>query len=122
MIDPNNVHHAWVTYSGYDFNTPSQPGHVFSVSWSGSGFATWTDISFNLPKIPVNSVVFDSVTGDLYAGSDFVVMRLPAGSSTWTISGTGMPYVVSSALNILPGSRVLYSATHGRSVWKLNLP
>jgi hypothetical protein len=121
-IDPNNVHHAWVAYSGYKFNTPTTPGHVFSVTWSGSGLATWTDISTNLPEMPVNSIVRDDVTGDLYAATDFMVLRLPSGSSQWTVSGTGMPFVVISGLTVVPNSRVLYAATHGRSVWKLNLP
>jgi len=92
------------------------------VTWSGSGLATWTDISTNLPQIPVNAIVRDDVTGDLYAATDFIVMRLPAGSAQWTASGTGMPFVVISGLTIVPNSRVLYAATHGRSVWKLNLP
>jgi hypothetical protein len=121
-IDPNNVHHAWISYSGYDFNTPSQQGHIFSVTWSGSGTGTWTDISSNLPKIPFNAVVRDDFNGDLYAACDFIVMRLPNGGSVWTISGTGIPFVEVSGLTILPNSRLLYAATHGRSVWRLNLP
>jgi hypothetical protein len=121
-VDPFNVHHAWVSYSGYDFNTPLQPGHVFSVNWSGAGNATWTDISFNLPKIPINFIVFDSVRGDLFAACDFIVLRLPAGGTVWEPSGTGMPFVEVSGLTIIPNSRLLYAATHGRSAWVLNLP
>jgi len=121
-VDPNNVHHAWIAYSGYDFNTPTTPGHVFSVTWPGSGLATWTDISFNVPKIPVNAIVFDPVRGDLFAANDFIVLRLPAGSTVWEPSGTGMPFVEVSGLTIIPGSRILYAATHGRSVFQLFLP
>ncbi|HMC28383.1 MAG TPA: hypothetical protein VKM56_11385, partial [Verrucomicrobiae bacterium] len=27
-IDPTNPHHAWVSYNGYNINTPTTPGHV----------------------------------------------------------------------------------------------
>jgi hypothetical protein len=120
--DPTDAHHAWVSYSGYNFNTPSQPGHVFSVSWSGSGTATWTDISYNLPDSPIASIVRDDGTGDLYAASDFGVMTLPSGSTTWAVAGSGLPAVEVPGLTIVPSARVLYAATHGRSAWMLQLP
>jgi len=62
------------------------------------------------------------MTGDLYASSDFGVMRLPAGSSTWTVAGSGLPMVEVSGLTIVPEQRILYAATHGRSAWSLKLP
>jgi hypothetical protein len=120
-VDTTNGNHAWVTYSGYSAVTPSQPGHVFSVSWSGAGVATFTNISFNLPDIPLTSVVFDPVTGDLYTASDFAVFRMKAGQQQWDIAGIGMPIVEVPHLTINPGARVLYAATHGLSVWTLPL-
>jgi hypothetical protein len=122
-IDTSNNFHAWVTYSGYNFNTPSQTGHVFSVSWSGSGSqnAVWTDITNNLPDIPLTSIVFDPVTGDLYASSDFIVVRLAHGQTVWDIAGLGMPLVEVPHLTINPNARVLYAATHGLSAWTLPL-
>ena len=121
-IDPNNVRHAWISYSGYDFNTPTTPGHIFSVTWSGAGAATWLDISGNLPKIPTNAVIFDPFTGDLFAANDFIVLRKPAGSPTWFPAGSGMPFVEVSGLTMAPNAHILYAATHGRSVWQLFLP
>ncbi len=67
-------------------------------------------------------MVLDSVTGDLYAASDFGVMRLPNGTTTWAVAGTGLPNVEVPGLTIIPSARLLYAATHGRSAWKLNLP
>lgn len=120
-VDTANGNHAWVTYSGYSAVTPSQPGHVFSVSWSGAGTASFTNISFNLPDIPLTSVVFDPLTGDLYTASDFAVFRLKAGTTQWDIAGIGMPIVEVPHLTINPGARVLYAATHGLSVWSMPL-
>jgi hypothetical protein len=131
FIDPFNSHHAWITYSGYNFNTPNQPGHVFSVTWDGvaGDAATWTDLSFNFPDIPATAVAYDYFTGDLYAACDFTVLRLPNGSSSWVASGPlsspagpGLPVVEVTDLKIIPNYRMLYAATHGRGIWVLSLP
>ena len=122
FVDPTNARHAWIGYNGYNVNTPTRPGHVFEVTWTGTGTATWVDRSFNLPDFPITALVSDSVTGDLYAASDFGVMRLANGSGMWTVAGSGMPMVEIPGLTIIPGSRILYAATHGRSAWQLNLP
>jgi hypothetical protein len=120
-VDPSNPNHAWISYSGYNFNTP-EPGHVFSVVYNQlAGTATWTDISYNLSDLPVTDLVRDDVTGDLYASSDFGVMALDNGSTTWKAAGAGLPNVEVAGLTIVPGARVLYAATHGRSAWKLTL-
>ena len=44
-IDPTNANRAWLTYSGYNANTPTTPGHVFQVDYNpATHTATWTDI------------------------------------------------------------------------------
>jgi len=122
-IDPANANHAWISYSGYNFNTPAQPGHVFEVTYNqAGGTATWTDLSYNVGDLPATDLVRDDVTGDLYAASDFGVMRLPSGTTSWVLAATGMPMVEVPGLTIVPGSRILYAATHGRSAWMLKLP
>jgi hypothetical protein len=125
-VDPSNPNHAWISYSGYNFNTPSQPGHVFEVTYNPSGSsATWTSLDGTgagaLQDLPVTDLVRDDVTGDLYASSDFGVMALDSGSTTWKAAGAGLPNVEVAGLTIVPGARVLYAATHGRSAWKLTL-
>jgi hypothetical protein len=123
-VDPANAHHAWISYSGYNVNTPAQPGHVFEVTWSGTGAATWVDRSSNLPDFPITAVVRDSKTGDLYASSDFGVMKLTHGTTAWVVAGSGLPNVEVAGLTIVPdgAKRVLFAATHGRSAWSLDLP
>ncbi len=119
-VDTRNKNHAWVSYSGYNVNTPATPGHVFEVTWNGAA-ATFTDISYNLPDFPITSVVQDDATGDLYASSDFGVMRLGRHSTTWSVAGGGLPMVEVTKLSIVPSERILYAATHGRSAWVLRL-
>jgi hypothetical protein len=118
-IDPANASRAWVSYTGYNFNTPGQPGHVFEVVRTATT-ATWIDRTYNLADLPATAVVRDDLTGDLYVGSDFGVMRLANGATAWTVTG-GMPAVEVPGLTIVPGARVLYAATHGLGAWVLDL-
>jgi hypothetical protein len=123
-VDPQNHHHAWISYSGYNFNTPAQPGHVFEVTWNGAT-ATWTNLDGGtgpMGDLPVTDLVRDDLTGDLYAATDFGVLRQAASTTTWVLAGTGMPKVEVPGLTIVPGARLLYAATHGRSAWVLQLP
>ena len=122
-VDPTNPNRAWVSYSGYNFNTVAQPGHVFRVDWDGTT-ATWTNLDGGtgpLGDLPVTDIVRDDPTDTLYAATDFGVMKSVA-DGPWTLAGTGMPMVEVAGLTVVPGSRILYAATHGRSMWRLRLP
>ena len=77
------ANHAWISYSGYGSNTPATPGHVFEVVYDpGTGTSTWIDRSYDFGDLPVTDLVRDDVTGDLYAATDFGVLRLAAGTTT----------------------------------------
>jgi hypothetical protein len=125
-IDPTDANHAWISYSSYSSLTPSTPGHVFSVTYNPAGpSATWTNLDGSgttaFPDFPATAIVRDS-NGDLYVSNDWGVLRLPSGSTSWAVAGTGLPMVEVAGLTIVPGSRKLYAATHGRSAWQLTLP
>jgi hypothetical protein len=122
-IDPSNPNHAWVSYSGYSAYTPDTPGHVFEVTWDPSTHhATFTDRSYDLGDVPVTDVVFDAATGDVYASTDWAVLKLTHGTTAWVTAATGLPPVATYGLSLTPGSRTLWAATHGRGAWKLALP
>jgi hypothetical protein len=125
-VDKDNPNRAWVSYSGYNFNTPATPGHVFLVTWDPTaGSATWTNLDGGtgpMGDLPVTDLVADQVRGDLYAATDFGVLRLANGSSAWEAAGAGLPNVEVAGLTIVPNARRLYAATHGRSAWMLVLP
>ncbi len=125
-VDPANPNHAWISYSSYSSLTPGTPGHVFSVTYNpGPGTATWTNLDGSgataYPDFPATAIAHDS-NGDLYVGNDWGVLRLPNGSADWEVAGTGLPMVEVAGLTIVPGSRKLFAATHGRSAWSLTLP
>ena len=131
--DPNNINRAWVSYSGYNSGTPNTPGHVFEVIVTGAA-ATWRDLLVEQGTlqqrqgdIPITDLVRDDYTGDLYASTDFGVLRgvTANGGATyaWTRAGSSnFPFVETPGLTIDPCSRVLYAATHGRSIWRMFLP
>jgi len=127
-VDPANSNHAWISYSGYNANTPATPGHVFEVTYNqAAGTATWTNLDGGtgpMGDLPTTDLVRDDVTGDLYASTDFGVATLAGGNPAngWVAAGEGLPNVEVAGLTIVPGARKLYAATHGRSAWALTLP
>jgi hypothetical protein len=120
-VDPTNANRVWVAYSGYNINTPAQPGHIFEVVRNpATNTVTYTDRSLNLDDFPATAIVRDDLTGDLYLGTDFAVWRLANGASAWTLTA-GMPTVEVAGLTIVPSARVLYAATHGLGAWQMDL-
>jgi hypothetical protein len=122
-VDPADSNHAWIVYNGFNATVGSIPGHVFEVRFNpNSSTATWTSRDHDLGDLPLTSVALDSVTGDVYAGTDYGVILLASGSTSWTLAAPGMPNVEVPSLAIVPGARKLYAATHGLGAWLLNLP
>lgn len=125
-VDPTNPNHAWVAYSGYAFNTPAQPGHIYSVVFNPVGpTATFTNIDGTGPgafdDFPATSVV-RAPNGDLYASNDFGVLRLPNGFADWEVAGINLPKVEVCQLLISPDGKKIFAATHGRSAWSADIP
>ena len=55
-----------------------QLGHVFDVRFDPrTGRAHFRDISLGLADQPITDVAYDDGTGDLYAATDYGVLRLP---------------------------------------------
>ena len=121
-VDPADGNHAWISYSGFNSATPDTKGHVFEVRYDpATGKASWTDRSYDFGDMPVSDLVRDDRTGDLYAATDFGVLRLAAGTSTWTNAAPGLPNVEVAGLTVVSGQRILYAASHGLGAWRLNL-
>ena len=122
-VDPANGNRAWISYSGFNALTPDQPGHVFEVTWDpGTSTSQWISRDYDLGDLPINHLVRDTKTEDLYAATDFGVLVLPSGSTHWLEAGAGLPTVLTPYLQILPEKRVLFAGTHGLGAWYLMLP
>jgi PKD domain len=121
-IDPANPNHAFVSFSGYDAATPDQPGHVFDVRYDPArSRATWTSLDANLPDTPITDVAYDDMTGDLYVGTDYAILRRPAGAKAWEQAAAGLPLASVTNTVLRADGRVLYAATYGRAAWRLAL-
>ncbi|MBC7261981.1 MAG: hypothetical protein H5T63_08200, partial [Chloroflexi bacterium] len=110
---------AYVVYNGFDEHTPSTRGHVFKTTNYGS---SWQNISSNLPNIPVLSIALDrDAPGTIYIGTDIGVFRSRNDGVSWELFNNGMANVAVVDLALNPDTDVLLAATHGRSVYRLNL-
>jgi hypothetical protein len=141
--DLGDSSHAWVTYSGYNAVTPTTPGHVFSVTESGtftnlnvesgtSAFPTPT----NDGDLPVSDIVRDDQKGTLYVSTDFGVLEgKQDGTNGWRVT-KGLPRFEVMHLEIEPSARVptclgadkknacpnvMYAATHSQGIWSMGL-
>lgn len=118
-VDPIDPSVAYATFSGFAIGTDTL-GHVFRTADAG---LTWTDISGNLPNMPMNDLVIDpDRPGTLYVATDAGVMISTDNGASWNSLGNGLPRVVVSSLALHRPARILRAATHGRSVWEIGVP
>jgi photosystem II stability/assembly factor-like uncharacterized protein len=116
-VDPHNASTAYVTFSGFS-GYGDNLGHVVMTTNAGS---TWTDISSDLPNIPVNGIVVDPISsGYIYVGTDFGAFYTSNTGGSWSTLGTGLPRVAVYGLSYQSASHILWAVTHGRSVWSLD--
>lgn len=108
-IDPRNPEIAYVTLSGYG------TGHVYKTTNKG---ANWTNISGNLPDVPVNGMTISRTDPDnvLYLATDLGVWYTRDAGQTWNRFGAGLPNVVVYDIDIDNRGRLI-AATHGRGMW-----
>src|SRR5205085_12264478 len=139
---PNNPDVAYISYSGYNAVTPGTPGHLFKVTITNTGGvpsgATFQNLGVEAGTatnptptgagdLPVNDAVMNDATGDLYAATDFGVLKgTPSGGGfTWATT-SGMPKFEVSHLDMTPGqrdacrscgsTRILFAGTHSQGV------
>jgi len=115
LASRDDVATVYVTFSGYRYGEDN--GHIFKSADFG---ANWTDISSNLPDIPVNDIVQDRY-GNLFLGTDIGVLASLNEGASWEPLGINMPSVVVNDMHIHEASEYLYVATYGRSSYKLDI-
>jgi uncharacterized repeat protein (TIGR01451 family) len=116
-VDRSNYRIAFASYAGFDSATPGHHGHVFATTDGGKH---WTNVSGNLPDVPVNSVVLDpSQANTLYVGTDVGPFVSINGGKSWKRLGDGIPKVSIWQLDYDPSHGVLAAGTHGRGAFTL---
>lgn len=126
-VDPANPYHAFVSYSGYDAYAQAAgtaTGHVFEVTVDPRTMtATWNNLSYDLGDQPITGIAYDGTGGNLYVSTDWGVLQLfqRGHNTSWKQAAPGLPLGAVYGLTIAPTGRVMYAATHGHSVWALDL-
>jgi hypothetical protein len=115
-IDDADKNRVAITFGGTSGGTPHS---VFLSTTGGNG---WSDISGNLPDISVNAVVFDpNNTNTIYVGTDVGVYRTIDLGVSWQAFDNGIPNVIITDLHVDPDDNMLYAATMGRGMYKLDI-
>jgi uncharacterized repeat protein (TIGR01451 family) len=116
-VDRSNWRVADAAYGGFGAATPGNSGHLFGTT---DGGAHWTNLSANLPDVPVNSVLVDPADAKtLYAGTDVGAFISTNGGQKWSALGTSMPKVAVWQLDQDSTNGVLAAGTHGRGTYTL---
>ncbi|HZT43743.1 MAG TPA: sialidase family protein [Chthonomonadaceae bacterium] len=110
-VDPTNAQHAFAVADHFG------AAHVLATANGGS---SWSDISGNLPNLPVNAVKYDHTASTIYIGTDMGVYA-SSGSGAWTQVGIGLPNARVVDLDLNTGLGLLGAGTHGRSMWEVSI-
>jgi hypothetical protein len=103
------------------FNT----SHVWKTTTAGGSWADWTGTG--LPDSPVNALLVDSQSRQIYAGTDVGVFVSSASSASWTevgpapsSGGAYLPNVPVSAIRMFNsgGVKKVRASTYGRGIWE----
>lgn len=116
VVDQGDKNKIYATYGGYNTSGTLASRHVWYSTNQGT---SWTDISGNLPNVPVHTLAIDpSSSTTLYVGTETGVYSSTNGGGTWTSFNAGMPlYVPTDELVIQNETKALFAFTHGRGVF-----
>jgi photosystem II stability/assembly factor-like uncharacterized protein len=120
VVDLNDKNKIYATYGGYNISGTLTSRHVWVTANQGTN---WTDISSNLPNVPVHSLAIDpSSSSTLYVGTETGVYKSTNSGGTWSSSNAGMPsYVPTDELAIQKDTKTMFAFTHGRGVFVVSL-
>jgi len=114
-FDPANATTVYLTYSGYTTAEYGKSLHVFRSTNAGG---SWTNITNNLPDVPVNTLeVHPNNQNILVIGSDIGVFVSDDAGATWQPANNGFPTTQVVAVKINPGTDRIVVATHGRGIF-----
>ena len=111
--DPDDAASAYVTVSGFGSS------HVFRTQDAGQ---SWTDISGNLPDLPVNAAVSIPGSGELIIGTDLGAFLSGRAGGQWSpVTPALSPlFVIDLGYDVASGTLMLVS--WGRGVYTAQIP
>ena len=115
VADPDDAAVAYVTFSG--FRNEDRAAYVLKTVDGGT---SWTDITGDLPRAPVNVLALAGAI--LLVGTDVGVFLSPDAGATWLRAGDGLPEAPVMDIRYHQPTNQLYASTFGRGKWKVQLP
>jgi photosystem II stability/assembly factor-like uncharacterized protein len=106
-VDNQNKNHALITFSGFIKNKK-----VYETFDAGE---TWTNISYNLPNIPVNCVDINENNEEIFIATDLGIYKLK--DEVWQVFNDNLPNVIVSEIEVDESRNRLVAATFGSGVW-----
>lgn len=101
------------------YNHWSDEPKIFISRDQGS---TWQNITHNLSKMPIRTVVIDHTSDEyIYIGGEIGVYYKNKNETTWTLYDNNLPNVTVKDLEIHYGSNTLRAASWGRGLWECTL-
>ena len=116
IVDPTNSQIAYIVAA--NFSDVTTGPHVWKTT---NGGTTWTNISGNLPDMPVWSIALDSSRGDLYIGTDAGVYFSTNGGTSWSVFASGLPEAQVRSLQYNASLNILAAGTYGRGMWEIQI-
>lgn len=111
-IDPNDPKHAWMTQGGFN-----DGNKVFEFK-----DGTVTNVSGNLPNIPINCIAYQRNSPDrIFIGTDIGVYYSDYNSGYWQRYGTSLPNTIVTDIELLNDHNLIRISTYGRGLWEAPL-
>jgi hypothetical protein len=124
VIDPMAPNRVFVSIGGVYWWTPNTNRVLYSDDYG----ATWSDMSTGLTELPVTCLAYQTGSDDIiYAATDAGVYRWDKPLGCWVkfddglVTGTKMPKVLTTDLEIDYCAGRLIASSYGRGVWETDL-
>jgi hypothetical protein len=121
-VNPTNANELWISVAGTVVNA--------KVFTSSNGGNNWTNISFNLPNVPIFCIKRDA-NNVLYAGTSIGMFAKRSGVNYWEPFSNGLPLVPITEIELwpepnpvggivpsyAPSTPEVWVSTFGRGLW-----
>lgn len=110
-VSPENPSIIWTGHSGHYENEKV-------LQFTGNIIK---NLSYNLPNVSVNALVFYNKENKLFAGTDIGIFSLNLNDTVWRWFNNELPNISVNDLEYTEGTGYLYAATWGRGIWRCKL-
>ena len=113
-IDPDNARDLYLAHSTWDHD---------SLWRSRDAGGHWTDISDNLPPVPVHGLILHPHhPRTIYAATEVGVFVSTDAGGRWRRFGRGLPNAPVYSIVANAKTNYITVGTHGRGAWRIHLP